>query len=133
MGNEGVNGEDVVMLLGGTFMFVTVFLLLLFSICFYKIFAKAGKEGYVGLIPIYNIVVLFDIARMPFWTLIFFILPIVNFFAFIPLFMIAFYKLSKGFNQPFIIAVITMIFPFIGLPIIAFSKAEYKFDQENKG
>ena len=49
----------------------------------WKVFTKAGKPGWAAIIPIYNGVVLLDIAGKPVWWIILFLIPIVNFIFFI--------------------------------------------------
>ena len=44
----------------------------------WKVFTKAGKPGWASIIPIYNMVVLLDIAGKPVWWIILFFIPIVN-------------------------------------------------------
>ncbi|MDQ5882867.1 MAG: hypothetical protein QG648_220, partial [Patescibacteria group bacterium] len=40
---------------------------LLMIISFWKIFTKAGKPGWAAIIPVYNSVVLAQIAKQPWW------------------------------------------------------------------
>src|SRR5215213_1016061 len=44
----------------------------------WKVFTKAGKPGWAAIIPIYNAVVLLQIAGKPLWWLLLFFIPIVN-------------------------------------------------------
>jgi hypothetical protein len=46
---------------------------------FWKVFTKAGKPGWAAIVPIYNIIVLLDIAGKPVWWIVFYLL------AFIPI------------------------------------------------
>ena len=45
---------------------------------YWKMFTKAGKLGWASIIPIYNIIVLFDIIKKPMWWIAMFFIPIVN-------------------------------------------------------
>ncbi len=56
---------------------VSVFLI----VCNWKIFTKAGQEGWKSIIPIYNMVVMCQIANIPTWWVILMIVPLANFVA----------------------------------------------------
>lgn len=49
----------------------------------WRVFSKAGKAGWLAIIPIVNIFVLIDIAGKPMWWIILFFIPFVNFIAMI--------------------------------------------------
>ena len=55
----------------GIFVIFIVLLAITFSIflliCRWRIFKKAGKEGWESLIPIYNIIILLEIVKKPTW------------------------------------------------------------------
>jgi uncharacterized protein DUF5684 len=44
----------------------------------WRVFTKAGKPGWAALIPIYNLIVLLQIAGKPAWWLLLFLIPGVN-------------------------------------------------------
>ena len=44
----------------------------------WKVFVKAGKPGWAAIVPIYNIIVLLEIADKPLWWIILFFIPFVN-------------------------------------------------------
>jgi len=45
---------------------------------FWKMFQKAGKPGWAAIVPIYNCLVLLDIAGKPMWWIILLLIPVVN-------------------------------------------------------
>ncbi len=45
----------------------------------WKTFVKAGKPGWGAIIPIYNIILLLEIAGRPLWWIVLFLIPLVNF------------------------------------------------------
>ncbi len=59
-------------------VFMAIFLLTMAG--FWKTFTKAGKPGWATLIPIYNFIVMLQIAKRPMWWVILMFIPIVNFF-----------------------------------------------------
>lgn len=83
------------LLAGGAFMiclYLAIFVLTI--VAYWTIFTKAGKPGWACLIPIYNVIVFLEIIGKPWWWLILFCIPFVNF-----IFMIwALNMLSKSFG-----------------------------------
>ena len=57
-------------------MFFFIGIAVLYAIVFWKIFTKAGEDGWKALIPIYNLIILLKITGKPLWWLIFFLIPI---------------------------------------------------------
>ena len=62
----------------GTYIFAILVGVVMIA-AMWKVFTKAGKPGWASIIPIYNMVVLLDIAGKPVWWIILFFIPIVNF------------------------------------------------------
>lgn len=46
----------------------------------WAIYTKAGQEGWIVFIPIYNVIVLGRIIRKPWWWVLLLLIPFVNFF-----------------------------------------------------
>ena len=64
-------------------------------ICIWKINKKAGKPGWASIIPIYNIIVLFEIAQInPIMILLLFV-PIANIIVTFKLYI----EIAKKFNK----------------------------------
>lgn len=99
---------------------VSLFIILMVvSMCF--IFKKAGRQWWEAIIPFYNLYVLTIIIGQPWWILIGFFVPVLNWF--VALYM--YYYLSKrfGFDIPFTIGLVFV--PFVFFPILAFGKSVY--------
>ncbi len=45
---------------------------------YWKVFTKAGKPGWAFIIPIYNAIVLLQIAGKPLWWIVLLFIPVVN-------------------------------------------------------
>ena len=106
---------------GGLFVIMSLLVIVLMVASVIFIFKKAGREWWEALIPFYNIYVLTIIVGQPWWMLIGFFIPIVNYIVCAYLY----YHLSKrfGFDIPFTIGLFFL--PFIFLPILAFGDAVY--------
>lgn len=105
---------------------VTMVLAILTIVSMWKIFKKAGKPGWAAIIPIYNVIVLFQISGLNPWLILLFIVPFVNFIA-IPVLMILLYvKLAKAFGKSGGFAVGLIFLNVIFMPILAFSDTKYQ-------
>jgi hypothetical protein len=93
-----------------------------FIACFWRIFTKAGEPGWASIIPIYNYYVILKIAGRPWWWLLLYFIPIVNFIIFI----IVSIDLAKAFGKGGGFAAGLIFLPFIFIPILAFGSATYQ-------
>ena len=61
-------------------LFLAIELVIIVAIIagFWKVFVKAGKPGWAAIVPIYNVIVLLQIAGKPLWWIILFLIPLVN-------------------------------------------------------
>lgn len=108
----------------GAFIFLVVQLAILVVVIagVWKVFTKAGKPGWACLVPIYNLIVLLEIAGKPLWWFILFFIPIVNFVIAI----IVLIDLAKAFGKGGGFAVGLLLLPFIFYPILGFGDARYQ-------
>ncbi len=84
----------------------------------WKVFTKAGQEGWKAIIPIYNIYVLTQIAMLPGWYILLLFIPIANAVATIYLQ----YKLAQAFGKDVGFAIGLILLNPIFILILAFSK-----------
>lgn len=85
------------------------------------VFAKADQPGWACLLPIYNIIVLLQIAGKPWWWFFLYMVPVVSLVIAI-LHMIA---LAESFGKGAGYGVGLAFLGFIFLPLLAFGDAEY--------
>jgi uncharacterized membrane protein YhaH (DUF805 family) len=88
----------------------------------WKVFTKAGKAGWLILIPIVNVYQLLKIAGRPGWWLILFIIPLVNLIISILVSMDIAKSFGKGAGFGLGLAFLGPIF----YPILGFGSATYK-------
>ncbi len=108
--------------LGMGMMLVWLAVLLIILISMWKIFEKAGKPGWAAIIPIYNVIVMLEIAGKPLWWFILMLIPIVNFVVLI-IVLIAF---ARNFGKGVGFAIGMLLLPFIFYPMLAFGDARYQ-------
>jgi len=87
----------------------------------WKIFVKAGKPGWAAIIPIYNLIVLLEIAGRPLWWFLLMLIPLVNLIMFIIVAVDVARKFGKGVG----FAIGMVILPFIFYPMLAWGDAQY--------
>ena len=87
----------------------------------WRIFTKAGKPGWAAIIPIYNFVVMLQIAGKPIWWIIGLLIPFVNFIVMILLCV----GVAKAFGKGVGFALGMLFLGPIFYPILAFGSATY--------
>jgi uncharacterized membrane protein YhaH (DUF805 family) len=97
-------------------------IMVFFIAAMWKVFTKAGKAGWLVLIPIVNIYQLLKIAGRPGWWLILFIIPLVNLIISILVSMDIAKSFGKGAGFGLGLAFLSPIF----YPILGFGSATYK-------
>lgn len=87
----------------------------------WKIYEKAGEEGWKAIIPIYNTYILLKIVGKPWWWLLLMLIPLVN----IVLIVWTYNMLSKSFGKDEGFTVGLLILGIIFFPILGFGSAQY--------
>ena len=87
----------------------------------WKVFEKAGKPGWAAIIPIYNTIVLIEIAGKPIWWILLLLIPCVG----IVFFVIVLIDLCKNFGQGAGMAIGLLLLPCIFYPILGFGSSRY--------
>ena len=127
--------EDMFYLSTGVFfIFSFVFWLILLAykvIIMWKVFQKAGKNGWEAIIPFYNIWTLFEISGYPGYLVLFLLIPYVGFIVLFVFKILAALSLAKKFGKDEGFGICLLwLFSLIGYSILAFGKAKY---DPNKG
>jgi len=95
----------------------------------WKLFEKAGEQGWKVLIPFYNFYIWLKIIKKPLWWYIFILIPFIN--VFVILLMVV--ELVKCFNK-FGLGeqALSVLFPFAYLPYIGFNTNDYYIHPDNR-
>jgi len=113
---------DIWGIFGGVFAVIVYIAIVVLAIASqWKIFSKAGQPGWASLIPIYNVIVMLQIARQPLWMVILLFIPIAN----IIVAIIVSIELAKNFGKSGGFAAGLILIPIIFYPLLAFGGAEY--------
>ena len=89
---------------------------------FWKVFVKAGKPGWAAIVPIYNLIVLLQIAGKPLWWFILFLIPVVNLIAAI----LVGIAVAKNFGKSDAFGIGLGLLGPIFYPILGFGDAQYQ-------
>ena len=87
----------------------------------WKIFKKAGKPGWASIVPIYNTIVMFQVAGVSPWCILLLFIPIVNIIILIKTFV----NLARSFGKGIGFGVGLMFLSVIFIPMLAFDNSEY--------
>lgn len=112
---------------GGMIVYMIIMLAVaVFSIvAMWKVFKKAGKEGWAALIPIYNLVVLFQISGIDPKKLLWFLLPFIGQIIVFVYLIMAYIKLAKAFGKSSGFAAGLIFLNVVFMGILAFDDSVY--------
>jgi hypothetical protein len=107
----------------GIFLLFFFAFFVFFIICHWKIFTKAGQEGWKSLIPLYNAYVQLQITKQPTIWLLYFFIPFVNIYFGIK----HIHGLSRAFGKDVGFTVGIILLPIVFYPILAFGDSKYVY------
>lgn len=93
-----------------------------FIIGVWKTLEKAGQPGWGGLIPIYNLYLLTQVAPKPGWWVIMFFIPIAN----IVFSILLYNEIAKRFGQGVGFTIGLILLPAIFFMLLGFGNYTYK-------
>jgi hypothetical protein len=107
--------------LGIVFIVIMLAIAVFLIAAMWKIYVKAGREGWEAIIPFYNMYVLLKIVGKPGWWLILMLIPFVNY-----VFIVWTYNmLSKSFGKEEGFTVGLVLLSPVFIPILGFGGAQY--------
>lgn len=102
------------------FIWLAIFIVMIIGM--WKIFEKAGEEGWKSIIPLYNTYTLFRIAGRNGWGFLLLYIPIVQFVVWIMISL----DIAKHYGKSTMFAIFGLIlFPYIGYLMLGFGDAKY--------
>ena len=96
-----------------------------YLVSMWKVYEKAGKDGWAALIPIYNLYVLFEIGGQKGAYAFFIFIPFVGPIIALVFEIMAYMEIAKRFGKDTVFGVLSIFFPIVTFPILAFSDAKY--------
>ncbi len=108
--------------LGAVILVFMLFYFVIAIVCIvsvWRLFTKAGKPGWAAIVPVYNQIVMLQVAGRPvWWVLLMMFVPIFQVWVAI----VAAIDFAKSYGKSTGFGVLVALLPFVGLPILAFSK-----------
>jgi hypothetical protein len=108
--------------LGATFWIVYLAVIVFFLAALWKVFTKAGQPGWAAIIPIYNCIVLLQIAGKPVWWILLLLIPLVN----IVVGVMMWHGVSTNFGKGVGFTLGLIFLGIIFIPILAWGDAQYQ-------
>ena len=100
-------------------IYIGIIVLMITSV--WKVFTKANQPGWAAIVPIYNIIIMLEVAKKPTWWVAMYFIPIANF-----IFMIMTLNgISKNFGKDEGFTVGMVLLGIVFWPILAFGNAQY--------
>ena len=120
---ESSDAGSIAAIVAGLGIFLLFFFafIVFFIVCHWKIFTKAGQEGWKSLIPFYNAYVQLQITKQPTIWLLYFFIPFVNIYFGIK----HIHGLSRAFGKDVGFTVGIILLPIVFYPILAFGDSKY--------
>ena len=88
----------------------------------WKVFQKAGQPGWAAIIPIYNVIVLLQIAGKPIWWILLYFIPLVG----LIIAIIVIHNISVNFGKGVGFTLGLIFLSPIFFPILAWGDAQYR-------
>jgi Family of unknown function (DUF5684) len=112
------------LLAGASILFVVFWLAVVVAVIasMWIVFTKAGKPGWACIVPIYNFIILLEIARKPLWWIILMLIPLVN----IVIGILVVIEIAKNFGKSAGFGIGLLLLPFIFYPMLAWGDAQYQ-------
>jgi hypothetical protein len=111
---------------GGTGQMISLVIILVLTVFViagvWKTFEKAGKPGWGAIVPIYNLILLLQIAGKPTWWLLLFLIPFLNIIFIVLTYIDVAKRFGKGAGFGLGLAFLGPIF----FPILGFGDATYQ-------
>lgn len=106
---------------GATFWIVWCAVMVFYIAAMWKVYTKAGQPGWAAIIPIYNLIVLLQIAGKPVWWVLLMLIPVVN----IVFAIMVWHAVSTNFGKGVGFTLGLIFLSFIFIPILAWGDAQY--------
>lgn len=114
--------EAAIAIFGIGLMLVSLVVAVATIIGMWKTFEKAGKPGWAAIIPIYNLIVLLEVAGKPIWWIVLLIIPFVS----IVIVLLVLLDVAKNFGKSPVFGLGLLFLGFIFFPILGFGDAQYR-------
>ncbi len=120
----------VIFAIWGIILVVGLIALTVRIISLWKIFLKAGKNGWEAIIPVYNSWVMYEVVGFPGWFVFLGFIPFVGGIIMFVFSILTAIRLTKAFGKSDGFAVGLILLPIVFYPILAFDSSTYSVPEQ---
>ena len=113
---------EAAFVLFGPLVAVSTLWVIVIAASLWKIFDKAHKPGWAAIVPVYNVLVMLEIGRKPWWWLVLMCIPGLN----VIWILLTIHYMAKAFGKSVVFTVGIVLFSIVFLPILAFDESQYE-------
>ena len=120
--------DEPSMIIAILFLVVMLAFMVFIIAAIWKTFEKAGQPGWGAIIPIYNIVLMMNVAGRPTWWVVLYLLgaiPIIGPIIVLVVGFIVSLDIARNFGKGTGFGIGLALVPFVFFPILGFGSAEY--------
>ena len=117
----------------GIYIAIILAIAVFMTIAVWKIFKKAGRNGWEAIIPVYNNWVMYEIVGMKGWYALLALIPFVGGIIALVFSIMACIRLAKAFNKDGGYAVGLILLPIVFYPILGFGKDNVFYGVDENG
>ena len=104
---------------------ISIALTVVMIISMWKVFEKAGKAGWISLIPFYNLWTLFEIGGQKGAYIFCMFIPCVGGIIYLVFEIKAYLEIARRFGKETWFGILSIFFPYVTFAILGFSDAKY--------
>jgi hypothetical protein len=119
----GYEYDPVGVLGSGLGLLIYFAILIIMVAAYWKVFTKAGKAGWLSIIPIINLAIMLEIVKRPVWWLVLYLVPFVN----IVVHVIVTLDTARAFGKGSGFGLGLFFLPVVFYPVLGFGSARYEF------
>lgn len=119
----GYDYDPTALLGSGIGLVLYLAILTIMIAAYWMLFTKAGKAGWLSIIPIINLAIMLEIVKRPVWWLVLYLVPFVN----IVIHLIVTLDTARAFGKGSGFGLGLFFLPVIFYPILGFGSARYEF------
>lgn len=120
---SSITDQTSIFALGATNSLIGFAMYVLVVVALWRVFAKAGRAGWLAVIPIVNLVVMVRIAGFSGWLTLLYLVPVVN----VVFHIIVHIRVGRAFGHGWVFSLfLLVVFFVIGYLVIGFSDERYR-------
>lgn len=112
-------GMAVLLVMFALFALLSLVVAVLMTVSLWRLFTKAGKPGWAAIVPVYNEIVMLQIAGRPVWWVALMFVPLLGLWVAI----VAAIDFIRSYGKSLGFTIFAILVPIIAYPMMAFGKS----------